>query len=912
MRRWVRAAGWGLVALAAVAAAGVVTVGAFRARHSTTDFNVWVGWATVVAIPLAALGVVLVLWDKMSGDALNRGRHPGGGGAWRVLPVSTCSPHDVRVHTAAEPTASMPPYVLREHDELLQTRLRSASLQGGFVVVTGGSAVGKSRSLLEAVREALSDWQILLPVSSSAVREAAAGKHIRPRTVVWLDDTPGEKYITATADGLTGDDIRAVLSGRRPVVIVDSIWQIRYQALISQPRLSTGGSDHEDSSREARDALFLAGEPILVKDHFTDDERLRAEALARRDQRLAAALSDRRFGVTQSLAGARALVHRYRDAESDMPFAHAVMTAAIDACRLGNPGPFPQEFLRAAALGYLGSRDQVAVADGHPGSRPDWFTDALAYATDTDANPGHVAPLIPALLDGNLAHGVGYSVADYLLQYMLRERRRAQVPTTTWDALLTFTEVPIDLARWLFEHGRTDELRQRADAGDGRARELLADWLAKEGQIPELRHRADAGDDIARRLLGEWLSQQDRVDEAIEAIRPLADAGDDSARRLLGEWLSQQDRVDEAIEAIRPLADAGDDSARRLLAGWLLEQDRVDEAIEAIRPLADAGDDSARRLLAGWLMEAERIVELDHRAKAGENAAISMLARWLHDQGRVDEAIATIGPLANARDAAASHLLARWLHDQGRVDEAIATIAPLADAGDAAARRLLADWLSQYERIDELRQRADVADDAARSRLARWLLEHDLITELRQRADGGDDHAGLLLADWMFEQKGVDELRQRAEGGDADARARLAGWLYEKDRVDEAIVVIRPLADAGDDSGRQLLAAWLYERDAVDELNDRADNGDEQAETQLVGWLLNHAREKELRQRLREAEDTTRARLTLTMAKWMYERKRVGEAVAAIRPLAAAGNEPASQMLSIWLEEHRRDRLTDG
>ena len=215
MRHWARAAGWGLVALAVVAAAVVVTVGAFRARHSTTDFNVWVGWATVVAIPVAALGVVLVLWDKMTGDAATRGRRPKGDSAWRVVPVSACSPHDVRVHMAAESTAPLPPYVPREHDKVLQTRLRSASRQGGFVVVTGGSAVGKSRSLLEAVREVLRDWQILLPISSSAVREAAGGKHIRPRTVVWLDDTPGEKYITATADGLTGDDIRAVLSWAR-------------------------------------------------------------------------------------------------------------------------------------------------------------------------------------------------------------------------------------------------------------------------------------------------------------------------------------------------------------------------------------------------------------------------------------------------------------------------------------------------------------------------------------------------------------------------------------------------------------------------------------------------------------------------------------------------------------------------
>jgi len=840
--RWVRASGWGLVALAVAAAAVVVIVGAFRARHSTTDFNVWVGWATVIAVPLAALGLVLVLWDKITGHAGTRRKSRGGGDAWRVIPVAECSPHDVRVHMAAEFTASLPPYVSRQHDGLLQARLRSASLQGGFVVVTGGSAVGKSRSLLEAVREVLGGWHILLPVSPAAVREAAAGGHIRPRTLLWLDDTPAEKYITATADGLTSDDIRAVFSSRKPVVVVDSMWQTRYQSLIAQPRLSPGESSRKDPSREARDALLLAGEPILVKDHFTDDERLRAKILAQHDQQLTAALADTRFGVTQSLAGARYLVRRYRDAENDMPFAYAVITAAIDACRLGSSGPFTQTFLRAAAFGYLGSREQAAIADGHPGSRPGWFSDALVYAADTEVNPGHVAPLVPTLLDGNLAHGVGYSVADYLLQYMLRERRHVQVPAVTWDALLKFADVPADLARWLFEHGRMDELRQRADAGDVRARELLADWLAQEDEIPELRRRAEAGDD----------------------------------------------------------------SARRLLAGWLSERDRVDEAIEAIGPLADAGDDSARRLLAGWLLEAKRIVELEHRARTGDRAARSMMARWQHDQGRVDEAIATIRPLAVAGDAAASHLLARWQHDQGTVDEAIATIGPLAVAGDAAARRLLADWLYRHERIDELRQRAGTGDDEARSRLARWLLEHDHITELRQRTESGDEHAGLLLADWMFEQKGLDELRQRARAGEPHAGARLAIRLYEKDHVDQAITEIRPLADAGDDSARHLLAAWLSERDAIDELTDRADRGDNHAEVQLVSWLLNHAREKELRQRIRRSDDPARIRLTLSMANWMYERNRADDAITAIRPLAAAGNENAAQTLSIWLAERHK------
>ena len=66
MRRKLRIFGWGLLALGVATAAVVVTVGGFRA-HGAAAFNRWVGWATIAAVPIAAAGVVLVLWDKISG-----------------------------------------------------------------------------------------------------------------------------------------------------------------------------------------------------------------------------------------------------------------------------------------------------------------------------------------------------------------------------------------------------------------------------------------------------------------------------------------------------------------------------------------------------------------------------------------------------------------------------------------------------------------------------------------------------------------------------------------------------------------------------------------------------------------------------------------------------------------------------
>src|SRR5215470_12457840 len=60
-----RAVGWVVLGLAVLAIAVVVTVGALRAQGAT-QFSGWVGWATVAAVPVVAIGVLLVIWDKVT------------------------------------------------------------------------------------------------------------------------------------------------------------------------------------------------------------------------------------------------------------------------------------------------------------------------------------------------------------------------------------------------------------------------------------------------------------------------------------------------------------------------------------------------------------------------------------------------------------------------------------------------------------------------------------------------------------------------------------------------------------------------------------------------------------------------------------------------------------------------------
>lgn len=291
-------------------------------------------WSFVLAALTAAAGMIFWVWrlNRQMSRSLSAARR------WRLISVRDCQPTDVRVHASSDPEAGPPLYVDRDHDRLLRGRLEAAQSDGGFVLVIGGSSTGKSRSLLNAVQTSLPDWHILLPKDSAAVREAVDSGKMPSRTVIWLDDTPVEKYITANEGGLSGHDLQRLLDGKKSIIVIDSMWPSRYEALMARPGDSANGRPLDDPSRDARDVLSLARETIRVGEQFSNAERERARSLAYRDARLEAALKDAQFGVTQALAGAPALVRRYRDAESADPNAYALMTAAIDARRIGSSG----------------------------------------------------------------------------------------------------------------------------------------------------------------------------------------------------------------------------------------------------------------------------------------------------------------------------------------------------------------------------------------------------------------------------------------------------------------------------------------------------------------------------------------------------------------------------------------------
>ena len=239
-----------------------------------------------------------------------------------------------------------------------------AAQRGGFVLLVGGSSVGKTRCAVEAVKALLPDWWLVHPAGPDQV--AALAKAPPPRTVVWLDEL--QRYLDGE-HGLTGGVVRALLVAPHPAVIISTLWPDLYNAYTALP--APGGADPRTREREVLDLANV----VRIGPEFSPAEQGRARAAAAHDPRLRVALAADGYGLTQTLAAAPQLVARWQDAQTTSPYGWALLTAALDAARLGARAPLSADFLRAAAPGYPTSQQQAKA----PGN---WFEQAVAYATE--------------------------------------------------------------------------------------------------------------------------------------------------------------------------------------------------------------------------------------------------------------------------------------------------------------------------------------------------------------------------------------------------------------------------------------------------------------------------------------------------------------------------------------------------
>ena len=287
-----------------------------------------------------------------------------------AVPVGETDPRRLGVHAAISvpgaPDELPPEYVPRDVDAAesgIRAKAAAAAQQGGFVLLVGGSSVGKTRCAVEAVRALLPDWWLVHPAGPAEVAALAAAP--APRMVVWLDEL--QRYLDGE-HGLTGGVVRALLNGPHPAVIIGTLWPDRYAAYTTVPE--PGGADPRAREREVLDLAAV----VRIGPEFSPAEQDRARAAAGRDPRLRIALGAAGYGLTQTLAAAPQLVARWEDAQTVSSYGWAVLTAALDVARLGARAPLSTDLLRAAAVDYCTSQQQAEAPDN-------WFEQALAYAT---------------------------------------------------------------------------------------------------------------------------------------------------------------------------------------------------------------------------------------------------------------------------------------------------------------------------------------------------------------------------------------------------------------------------------------------------------------------------------------------------------------------------------------------------
>ena len=131
----------------------------------------------------------------------------------------------------------LPEYVLRDVDAAefgVRAKVAAAARRGGFVLLVGGSSVGKTRSAIEAVKELLSNWWLRHPADSAEVAALVSAPPLQ--TVLWLDEL--QRYLDGE-DGLTGAVVRALLTAPHPVVIIGTLWPDLYTAYTALPAPGT-------------------------------------------------------------------------------------------------------------------------------------------------------------------------------------------------------------------------------------------------------------------------------------------------------------------------------------------------------------------------------------------------------------------------------------------------------------------------------------------------------------------------------------------------------------------------------------------------------------------------------------------------------------------------------------------------
>jgi len=673
-------------------------------------------------------------------------------------------------------SAQLPTYVLRDLDEELRGAIAERSIGGGFLLLAGPAASGKSRCAYEAVRAVLPDWRMLLPPSAGDLTSLVDLGVPLGRTVIWLDDLP--RFLGPGM--LTARTVRRLLTDcGEPVILIGTIWPAEYERLMTGTSQDTG----QDSTTEAQQILLLAHR-FDVAEQFTTAEHARAAESALADPRISEALGHALAGaVPSALACAPELIHRW-DQPADM-VGGALLTAAVEARLCGHPALIPPSLLERLTEEYLTPAQRATVSPG-------WFEAAIAWAC-RPVRTGIAALSPSARRIGELD---GYEVSDILVDRGMRRYVTLQeVPVTPWEVLADHSAlgacemVGLRAVYYGLNAVAARALRRVAEAGGTEVMVPLAMTYLDEDDLGNA-HRwflaaAETGDAMAMAMLAVVLQQQSDAAGAREWLRRGAEAGNTGAMIGHGSELEKEGDLTAARSWYKKSTEAGDGGQGMLFLGCLLrEQGDLPAALDCF--LRAAG--SARSFMEDHL----RLM----RVPAG--AAGSSAARRYQD--------GITKPYADTAFCLGETYLA---------------------TGDTAEART---WLEQGARLGHLR---------AMTVLGSMLWESRELAQaqgwLRPAAEAGEPEAmfylGMILDVQGREAESGTWLERAARSGTAPAMGRYAVFLAEQGNHEGAREWGAKARDAGDPYIETLLAAWgdtlapPAAQEASDHLHEETDPG---------------------------------------------------------------------------------------
>ena len=796
-------------------------------------------------------------------------------------------------------------------------------------MLVGGSSTGKTRACWEAVRgrrEGESgglpgDWWLWHPINPGRPKAVLADlDRIRPRTVVWLNET--QHYLLTPGSDL-GERVAAGLrellrdSDRGPVLVLGTLWPEYWNQLVRRP---TDGS--EDPYAQAR--AMLTGVSVAVPDAFTEADVQVARDSG--DERLRLAVEHARDGeVTQYLAGAPVLLERYRHAP---PTARALLTAAMDARRLGHGWLLPVGLLARVAPAYLTQSQWEQAPES-------WLADSLRYAETV--GPGDTSPLVRTRPKPgqNASADVTVRLADYLEQTGRRIRATSPPPAELWDALLALA--PVEDCAAIGASAEQRGLFQLADQFYGRVETHDSAWrrgrlLHRQGRIddavPYYRRAAEAGDSTGTQLYIKALLDQGLVEQAIWWLDSLFGTHDLAIVGVAADVFARAGLATEAIDLYRRAGEAGDVTALRSYVEHLVSSGHLAAATTWLQQRAEAGHAPAAAMAdlltakqQHWSGNEPMPVEPSGHGSGDQTKELLSTGLELAEAGQVDQAIRLLQEATEQSGLrpepgsaqtglgveyrAVDHDIhlnalteaARLLRDNDRTDELLDWLRGLIADGDHAA-------VLPYAQQSEANGHTDEA--------IQWYQRAAEITSVKPfdiRPDNPVRNAVRLMQAAGRTNEALDWLRGSITDEDPQTRAPHVELLIMAGRLDEAVADYHRIVTAGGTAALRFLmdlAVRHGQQASVRSWTERRINeGDSAVQLAFAAILAESGLRSKavtlLTPLVAAGDSTARDRLVDVLSAHSWD-----DAIALLRPHADAGNLLARQRLVGLLIDHGR------